>query len=135
MAFRLLEHTADVQAECTGATFEELLESAAQALYAVALTETRDARDVECHVAVMGNTHEELLVRWLQELIFLLDTNAYVAAHYVFEGLRNNTLKATVHGYACRPDERAQEVKSATYHELKVTETAEGYLARVIFDL
>ena len=135
MAFRFLEHTADVQAECTGATFEELLESAAHALYALALKETRDARDVECHVAVMGDNQEELLVRWLQELIFLLDTNAYVAAHYVFEGLRNNTLKATVHGYACRPDERAQEVKSATYHELKVTQTDEGYLARVIFDL
>jgi len=135
MPFRFLEHTADVQAECTGDTFEQVLESAAQALYAVALTAARDERDVECHVAVTGQSHEEILVRWLQELIFLLDTNGFVATHFAFVDLGNDTLKATVQGYTCGAEERAEEVKSATYHELDVTEGEGGCLARVIFDL
>lgn len=135
MGFRFLEHTADMRAECRAPTFTGVLETAAQALYALTLRETRAGRDSTCTIAVKGSSREELLVRWLQELIFLLDVDRFVATEFTFSGDDPSGVTAEVRGYICLPDERAEEVKSATYHELEVRDTDEGCVAHVIFDL
>lgn len=135
MSFRFLEHTADVQVECRAASFEELLEEAAHALYAIALSLVHDKRDMERTVAVAAPCREEILVRWLQELLFLLDTQGFVATGFVFQTASKGCIEALVCGYICAVEERAQEVKSATYHGLDIGETNEGLAARVIFDL
>lgn len=135
MPFRFLEHTADVQAECRAPDFEGLLETAAHALYAMAFKKTRSAADIEFAVQVSANGREELLVSWLQELIFLMDAERFVATDFRFDTVDNATVRAGLRGYRYDPEERAEEVKSATYHELEVRQTDEGFVARVIFDL
>ena len=137
MPFRFLEHTADVQVECSAATFAGLLETAAEALYAIALERKRNAQDVIRRVAVEGEcrAREETLIRWLQELLFLLDTERFVAVRAEFHRVSDGAIEATLRGYACAPEERAEEIKSTTYHELAIRETDDGFVARVIFDL
>jgi SHS2 domain-containing protein len=135
MSFRFLEHTADVQVECRAQSFEELLETAAGALYALALKEVRAQTDAERVIDIPGNGHEDVLVRWLQELIFHLDTDRFVATSFAFETKDNRMLWARLRGYVCAPEDRAVEVKSATYHELDVRRTDDGFVARVILDL
>lgn len=135
MPFRFLEHTADARAECRGGTFEGLLEAAAQALYAIALREARADCDTSRTIKVDGESREEVLVRWLQELIFLLEVERFVATGFAFAEADELSITAEARGYTCRPEERGEEVKSATYHGLDVQETPEGFIARVIFDL
>ena len=135
MPFRFLEHTADVQAECSAATFKGLLETAAQAFYAITLREQRGHCDLHRSVSVEGAGREEVLIRWLQELIFLLDTQHFVATEFAFTDADAVRVVAELAGYVCSPEDRAEEVKSATYHDLEVIETSDGLIARVIFDL
>lgn len=135
MPFRFLEHTADVIVECRAPTFKELLATGAEALYAIALKETRPARGLERTFEMTGPGREELLVRWLQELIFLLDVERFVASGFDFDEAGEDIVRGRLRGYLCEPKERAEEVKSATYHELEVRETEDGFVARVIFDL
>ncbi len=135
MPFRFLEHTADARIECVGRDFADLLEVAAHALYAIALRDRReDARLVRA-IRVEGENREETLIRWLQELIFLLETESFVAVRFEFEAVTGSGVSAAVNGYACPPDERAEEVKSATYQQLSVRDTPEGLVARITFDL
>ena len=42
---------------------------------------------------------------------------------------------AHIAGYGCAAEDRAEEVKSATYHELEILETDDGFVGRIIFDL
>jgi len=135
MAFRFLDHTADVQAECRAATFEQLLETAAGALYAIAIKDVRSSAGVERMLEVSGTGREELLVRWLQELIYLMDVKRFVATEFDFERADSRVARACLGGYIHDPGARAEEVKGATYHELELRETDDGFLARVIFDL
>jgi SHS2 domain-containing protein len=135
MSFRFLEHTADVQVECRASSFEGLLEEAARALYAIALSVVHDRRDMERTVGVTAPCREEILVRWLQELLFLLDTQRFVATSYTLSMASEGCMNAVLDGYICRVKDRAKEVKSATYHGLKVSESDGGLVARVIFDL
>ena len=135
MTFRFLEHTADARVECQAPSFEALLESAAQALYAITLREPRAAIEEERVIDVSGGGREDILVRWLQELVFLLEVGRFVAVTFAFDAVEAGRVRARLRGYLCTPEERAEEVKSATYHELEVIETGEGWLARVILDL
>ncbi len=141
MSFEFLEHTADVRAECRGATFAELLEAAANALYALAL-EKRSAQSQEAKrptinksIEIVADNREELLVGWLQELIFLLDVERFVAVDYSFSESCVPHLRAELRGYRCNTDELGEEVKGATYHGLEVRESPRGFVARVVFDL
>ena len=135
MTFRFLDHTADIRVECIASNFAELLQCAACALYAIALKETRASLDAQRIVEVFGAGREDVLVRWLQELLFLLDTGHFVAVEFAFDTVEAGHVKARLNGYTCNPEDRAEEVKSATYHQLEVIETADGWLARLIFDL
>ena len=71
MPFRFLEHPADIRFECFGKNPQELFESAAQALYAVALRSHRDSVEDSRDISLHADGWEELLVRWLQELLYL----------------------------------------------------------------
>lgn len=149
MGYKFLEHTADVQAECRADTFVGLLESAARALYSVALKKQRKLARKKHELFVSGANREEVVVRWLQELVFLLETDGFVAVKYHWDGahtdeqqepppaLHDNviTVHCTAEGYFCRPEDRGEEVKGATYHGLTVEKNQQGFLARVIFDL
>ncbi len=135
MGFRFLEHTADVQVECRAADFEGLLREAARALYALALQRVRTISHETRVLCAAGDSREDVLVRWLQELIYLLETEGFVATTFNFNQTNDLIVEAEVRGYRCESHERAEEVKSATYHSLEVLRTDDGFRARVIFDL
>ena len=149
MGYKFLEHTADVQAECKAETFTGLLEAAARALYSVALNKQRKSVKASHQLFVSGASHEEVVVRWLQELVFLLETDGFVAVRFTWDGSHMDapegvltagphavlTVHCTAEGYFCDPEDRGEDVKGATYHGLYVVKTEEGYTARFIFDL
>lgn len=140
MAFDFLEHTADVRVACRASDMPGLLKSAADALYAVALHSRLEAKTVERYVSLEVSSREELVVRWLQELLFLLDTDRFVAVevwwqpevHWISHELKP---RGRIKGYICETPDRAEEIKAITYHGLEVRETSEGYYAEIIFDI
>ena len=54
------------------------------------------------------------MVRWLQELIFLMDTRSFVASGFEVRQADAGRVEATLRGYRYKPEERAAEVKAAT---------------------
>jgi SHS2 domain-containing protein len=135
MPFLFLEHTADARIECTGRDFAEILESASEGLYAISIRRRRTDASIERRIHVTGNSREETLIRWLQELIFLLDAEHFVAAQFHFRSASELEAEVLAEGYVCPAEERAEEVKSATYQQLSVRETKHGLAAQVTFDL
>jgi SHS2 domain-containing protein len=135
MSFRFLEHTADLRVECRAGSFEELLEAAAQALYSAALTVTYSRTDFEHTLELPAGGHEERLVRWLQELIFLMEVEHFVAAAFQFQETGAGALGVTLRGYGYRPEDRAAEIKAATYHGISVEKTQQGFVAQFLLDV
>lgn len=136
MPFTFLEHTGDARVECRADTLAGLFEASARALYALAFKRTARGGGAQRRVTVRGATREEALVRWLQELIFLMDADRFAASAFRFEkDGEDGELCANLEGYEYDPADRAEEVKSATYHGIEVKETGEGYVAHIVFDL
>lgn len=97
---------------------------------------TPDARTVTLSAASPG----ELAVKFLNELVYLADTEGFLpssAAARVTEKAGALALEAALKGEADAFSRRARGllVKAATYHNLKVEERAGRWYAEVILDI
>ena len=136
--YRLLDHTGDIGLLVGAATLPALYDAATRALFDVILdvrtVEPRERVEVRVEGAVDA---EDLLVRYLSELLFLHDT-----ANWVFRGaevgeLGTGAVVARAVGEAFDParHEIQRQVKAVTYHRLLLSEDREGWSARVFLDL
>ena len=134
--FRLTPHTADVGLVAWGETREEAFAEAARALVAV----TYDPRTIrlreERAVAVEADRPDRLLVRFLSEIVYLIDAEGFVPgrARVRIEGGR---LEASLRGRvadAYRPRRRGPHVKAVTYHGLAL-DPGPPVRVRVVLDI
>jgi SHS2 domain-containing protein len=135
-SFEFIDHTADAGIRVEAPTLEDLFETAG-----LAFTELVTSADsVDCRVErrfkLQEDDIETLLVSWLQELLYLLDTEELVFARFQIR-LRAFSLEASAWGEVFDPNIHTMktEVKAVTYHQLGVTKSDQGWQAQVIFDI
>ena len=138
--YRFLQHTADAKFQAFGSTLEEAFLNAALAVASVMWDWAKVARKVRFPVEAQGPDLERLLVNYLEEILFLLDTKAFILA--VVENIR---LEKTGVGWRLTADfvgdtDPAQyeifgEVKAVTYNEMRIEKSAEGATLQVVIDL
>jgi SHS2 domain-containing protein len=131
MSYTWIEHTAEVElhieAECERGVF-------ADALAAVAELIEDGAADVSVlrELALAARDRAALLAAWIDELIYLAETEDLVPDGVDRLELQGDSLAATVRGHRGQP---RHLVKGATYHELAFERAGEGFRARVVLDV
>src|SRR5262249_49127369 len=92
--------------------------------------------EIEQTIELAGTDHVYLLFDWLRELLYRFDAGHMVYRDFMVK-VRPDGLTATVRGEMLDParHELSHEVKAITYHELKVEQTPDGWLAEVIVDI
>ena len=80
---------------------------------------------------------EDLLVRWLGELLYLYETQRLLCCTFTFTLLEPAHLTATVAGETLDSNRHPidTEIKAVTYHQIAVEQVGGHWQARVIFDL
>ena len=142
MPYEFLEDLAiaDVAFEATGKTIEELFESAA---LAVNNTQVKDLKSVKQKISkeikVESDSIEMLLFNFLQELIFLKDTELLLFSKFDIKITQGKKYKLKSKAYGEKLDMKKHEllvdVKAVSLHNFKVEETKEGWKADVILDV
>jgi len=138
--FEILEHTADVGLRAFGETLPELFANAAQGMIAVAFEgedASQESRPEKCRkLAARGEDREELLINFLSEILYALDTEGWRFAEFRVQTIESNAIEAEGWGERSeRSAHRRVAVKAVTYHQVSVTQTAEGWEAVVYFDI
>ena len=140
MPWAVVEHTADVGIEVRATSVDELFRDAAAGLVdtIVPIDELRPLEERE--LSVEATALDLLLVAWLEELLYVFDTEAlllFAGAVEVHAGDGACSLVARMRGErwdSARHSQKVQ-VKAITYHGLEVTRDADGWFGRVIFDI
>ncbi len=134
--FEIVDHTADVGIIAYGADISQAFANAARALFSL-ITELDDVgetlhRDIE----LTAPDQESLLVEWLNELIYLFDTDNIVFKRFDITKLNNTQLKARSYGEKIDSSKHRLKtgVKAATYHMLKV-DKGDGCEVQVLLDI
>jgi SHS2 domain-containing protein len=87
---------------------------------------------VVCEFAVAAPDRAALLAAFLEELVYLLETDDLVPERAERLELAGTRLTATVRGYRGNP---RHLVKAVTYHELKFAPADGGFAATVVLDV
>jgi SHS2 domain-containing protein len=135
--YRPLSHTADLGLRIWGATLEDLYANAGEALTAT-ITDRRQLKAREQRkITVEAPDREALLVALLNHLLYLYDIDGFLGREFAVRDLSPERLTATARGEIFDPERHVGKtaVKAATYHQLEITRTEDGWQATVILDL
>lgn len=137
----MVPHTADLAVAITGKGLEEVLRTAALALWSISWDLRRVRPRERYEVAAEGSDAETLLVNFLNELIFRHEADRVVwreLESLVVEERPGGALQvqAAAVGEPIRPGHGLRrEVKAATLHGLRIERRGGELAAQVVFDL
>ena len=131
MTYRWVEHTAELEMEIEAPTEEGVFVDALHAL-AELLDHGRRADRVSREVSVNASERALLLAEWLDELVYLAETEGLVPEHVQRIVLSDEGVAATVQ---CRRRDPRHVVKGATYHRLAFPRAEGGFRATVVLDV
>ena len=150
--YRLINHTADLGIEVYGEGLQELFSNAGFALFDI-MTDISKVKETKKKViTVEGNDLEQLMVNWLNDLLYLYDVEGLLFKRFEVQevGIRSSEylipqsairnpyyLKALIAGECYDQDRHVIEtaVKAATYHQIQVVKENGKWRARIIIDL
>jgi SHS2 domain-containing protein len=128
--FRWIEHTAELELELEAESEREVF-AAALAAFAE-LTADGDGPPLEREIHVDAGGGAMRLVAWLEELIYLSETDGFVPERIESLELGGDSLHARVSGHAGEP---AHLVKAVTLHRLELRPDGDRWRARVVLDV
>jgi SHS2 domain-containing protein len=129
--FRWIEHTGELALEIEAPTAEQVFADALAAL-AELLQDGEEASPQSREVAVRAADQAELLAAWLEELVFLAETEGFVPKAVESFELGDGELRARIRGSLGDPPHL---VKAVTYHRLEVAPSDGGWRARAVLDV
>jgi SHS2 domain-containing protein len=135
-SFQFIDHTADAGILVKAPTLEGMFETAALG-FSELITKVGSLNCMlQRQFRLQEDDMETLLVSWLQELLYLLDTEGLIFGRFRVK-LKDLALEATAWGEVFDPEIHTlkTEIKAVTYHQLEVVEDDQGWEAQVIFDI
>ena len=135
--FQTFEHTADIGISAWGTELKALFVEAARGLFSVMVELSHVHGKEKIRVSVTAENEEELLLKWLKELLFLFDTKRLVFSEFKIRQLEPTLLDAEVIGEVLDSEKHTlgREVKAITYHQFKLTKERARWTANIILDI
>ena len=134
--YETIPHTADVAFIAYGTTLEELFENAAFAMFDITFDLSEASGRNTRPIVADGDTPEELLVNWLNELLAEGETRGLAFSQFGVDRLEEGGIQGWAGGDPIEDTSlEGAPVKAATHHDLAVVEIPDGWWARVVLDV
>ncbi len=136
--FEIIEHTADIGIRASGIDLSQAFANAAVGMFSLITDSNKVNEALYRDVEITALDRESLLVEWLNELVFLFDTEQLLFKRFHIGTLTDTQLKARCYGEKIEKSrhELKTGIKSATYHMLKVEKINDyNSQVQVIFDI
>lgn len=137
--YKFLEHTADAKFQAFGHSLEEAFVNAAYALVSLMWNRVKIGSKIEQPVTVKGNDLKQLLVNFLEEVLYLLDSRGFllhsvervkiqkISETYELEGLFfGDTYEKRYKIFG--------DVKAITYNEMEICAN-DRFMVQVVVDV
>lgn len=136
--FEFFEHTADIGVIAYGKTLKQAMANCAYGMFSILvdnLHEVNTQKTVE--IEVSGNDLQEILVAFLSELLYNHTVGNLILKKFSIKEIRDTFLKAKASGELYDPARHKiwHEIKTVTYHQLKIEEKEGYFRIQVIFDI
>jgi protein archease len=131
-----MEHTADIGLDVEALSLEECFARAAAGLFSSFAEEAPAGDERTMAVSLSATSLEELLVFWLEELLYRADADHLAFAAFKVEAVDGTSLRGQAQGRVVGSQETAEPpVKGVTRHDLWVRQEGDTWRAHVILDV
>jgi len=134
--FKFLEHTADIKFQAFGKTIEEVFENSALAMFN-SMSDEKVKEKKSFKINVKGKDFESLLYNFLEELLFLFDSEYFFMSKVksIKIDKKNFKLNAEVIGDDAKNYEIHIDIKAITYNEMFVKKEGDKFISQVVMDV
>ena len=137
MRFKFLEHTADIKFQAFGNSLDKVFENSGYALLNI-LIETEIKEIKKKKLSVSGEDLENLLYNFLEEFLFLIDSENFLVGKIIDSKIKKNKkyiLDVEVLGDDVKNYNLEGDVKAITYNEMFVEKDGEKWVSQVVVDV
>jgi SHS2 domain-containing protein len=137
VGYELVDHTADLGIRVWADDIRGLFEEAAKALFDIITDLTKVEAHLKREIVVRGSSREELMVAWLNELLYLHEVERLIFCNFSITKIDEGTVTGVSTGEEFDEARHSikTEVKAVTYHQLEIKEQGGRWQAQVIFDI
>lgn len=135
--FEFLDHTADLGIVVRAGSLPRLFQAAARAMLSILVKGAVNEKYCRTALTVTGADLEDLMVRWLGEILYLFEGEQQIVTRVDIQTLSDGRLDTVLQTIPYNPDrhEVLSEIKAVTYHQIQVTPKGGRWEARIIFDM
>jgi SHS2 domain-containing protein len=138
--FEIIDHTADIGSKVYGLTLEDIFEQAAISMYSIIFfNNVPNIEPIgEYEINLNSSDLEQLLVDWLDEILFIFSTENIVICKFKLEiNLDKISLNAKIIGQTVSEEQLKAtcEIKAVTFHMLKIEKVNDQWEASILFDV
>ncbi len=135
--YEQFSHTADIGVRVFGRDIKELFENAAFSLFDVACDLEGITGRLTKKITVKADSPEELLVLWLDELLYNFYTKEIIFFEFHIDKISDKELTATVKGrpVGANKNRLKTEIKSVTYYNLDIKRSKKLLSVEMVFDV
>lgn len=135
--YEQIPHTADIAVRVYGENLKELFINAAYAMFDIIADLEGLKNSIEIDVKVNAPSLEELLVSWLDELLYNFCTKFIIFSEFKILSIADNNIVAKAKGKPVGDNKNRlkTEIKAVTYHDLKIKKTPKGVSVDIVFDV
>lgn len=135
MDFEILAHVSETGVRAYGTNLNQAFANAARAMFSIITDLDKIQPKKQIIIKLAADNLNDLLVEWLNELLFRFDTDGLVFNAFEVQ-IKDFSLEAVAIGEKFDPEKHPlkTQIKAATYYNLEVKENKERYV-QVYFDV
>lgn len=130
-------HTADVGLRVKAASAPDAFVAVAQGMFEILLSRRDAAETEEWAIHVTADDWQDLLVAWLEELLYRFEMEEMVPASFEIKRLDPEQLEARIRGERLDPDrhEVGTQIRAVTSNHIYARQMSAGFEVQIVFDI
>jgi SHS2 domain-containing protein len=135
MKFKFLSHTGEIKFLAYGKNIEEVFTNSALALFN-SLCDKKIKSSDKITIRAMGNDIEGLMYNFLEEFLFLLDTENFLPTDIKELEIdkKKFEIKCVAYGDDAR-EHKVSHIKAITYNDMFIKNDKDQWIAQVVLDV
>ena len=139
MKYKYINHTADLKVRAYGKTLEEAFANAAIGGFDFLTDTTKIKKKTEKKISIKSKRLEALLYDFLEELLFLLDTESFIISDFkdmkIKQAKDKFELTCVAQGDSYKNYDVKGDIKAITYSEMLIKKEKTGFVIEAVFDI
>lgn len=135
--YEQIPHTADIAIRVAGNSMRDLFKNSAYGMFDIIADLSGLEKSISININITANSQEELLVSWLDELLYNFYTKGVIFFDFDITDIGEGRLKAKANGRLIGENKNRlkKEIKAATFHNLNIEEKNGKYSVEIVFDV